>query len=323
MNSAPALGVEREPELVRSARPEIGPARTRAGQVGTSSVTLGDRAAPVSAIAARRRDRQRRRRGLPQRAAGRRGGSPPCGVTWRRDVAPRRRRRLGHALTARCGRPTGPARSPTTCSRRWDAYRDALRGASTTLISTRLRRPSAPRSSSGASALATPRSPTDAAPTCTSDGLAGGDGPLRASSARRAADRRAARAASRLGRRDRPRAPRRPLNARSAGSRPPPLRSAPVTALPPGPAESPAAADRALARAADPLPRGLPAALRRRVQRDVPGLQDAAGDGLAPGGDPRAVRRARAPRCRPGRQVTLKPLVGARSLLLLEGAEHL
>ena len=36
----------------------------------------------------------------------------------------------------------------------------------------------------------------------------------------------------------------------------------------------------------------------------------------------RAVRRARAP-MPPGRQVTLKPLVGARSLLLLEGAEHL
>ena len=55
-------------------------------------------------------------------------------------------------------------------------------------------------------------------------------------------------------------------------------------------------ADRALAGAADRVPRGLPAALRRRVQRHVQGLQDAAGDRLA---RPRSIRalyaRARAP----------------------------
>ena len=54
-------------------------------------------------------------------------------------------------------------------------------------------------------------------------------------------------------------------------------------------------ADRALGRAADPLPRGLPAPLRRRVQRHVPGLQDAAGHGLAPRRHPGAVRRPPAP----------------------------
>ena len=61
-------------------------------------------------------------------------------------------------------------------------------------------------------------------------------------------------------------------------------------------------ADRPLARAADPLPRGHPAHVRRRVQRDLPGVQDAAGDRVAPGRDPGALRRARAPHAAgPGR----------------------
>ena len=81
--------------------------------------------------------------------------------------------------------------------------------------------------------------------------------------------------------------------------------------------------DRALARAADRVPRGLPPPLRRHVQRDVPGLQVAAGDGLRARGRSARSTPSAGTGCRPGATVTLRPLVGARSLLLLEGAEHL
>ena len=60
------------------------------------------------------------------------------------------------------------------------------------------------------------------------------------------------------------------------------------------------AADAALAAAPDRVPGGMPPALRRRLQRALPRLPDADGDGLEPRGDPRAVLRAAATGCRPG-----------------------
>ena len=96
-----------------------------------------------------------------------------------------------------------------------------------------------------------------------------------------------------------------------------------MVTYPPGPTAPPAAADRALAGAPDRVPRGLPAPLRRRVQRELPRLRDAAGDGLRPRGDPRALHRARHTACRRAARSRCGRSWAPRSVLLLEGAEHL
>ena len=73
------------------------------------------------------------------------------------------------------------------------------------------------------------------------------------------------------------------------------------------------------ARSASSRTAGAATAIRSASRSGVP---DAARDGL----DPEVIRALygeRGHKMPPGRQITLKPLVGARSLLLLEGSEHL
>ena len=170
-------------------------------------------------------------------------------------------------------------------------------------------------------------SPTELHDAAQPDGLAGGDGPLR-DAARRAADRRAGRRAPW---RDEPRCAAalalergaRRLSSAASGTVDGRLTAAePAVTRPAGPTEAPALQTaRWLAR-----PIAFLEDCRRRYGDTFSVMFQGFKTPLVMVSRPEVIRALYAERGHnlpPGRQVTLGPLVGARSLLLLEGAEHL